>query len=195
MPFIGQAFSSEDLSKVDRRALSSDNVFDRWLRTVSYSATQDATMDAALDNSQNHDLALAGIREVLESVEDGGVVLGRNGALILRRAVGALHVRLVAPKPLRIRRVAERLGLDPAAATEEVATEDRLRSEISRRMYQWDPNQSDESFDVVINTGSVTYQEVVALIVGMYRAKYPMRATKAEDAPEVGSNERPADQD
>ena len=195
VPFIGQAFSSEDLSKVDRRALSSDNVFDRWLRTVSYSATQDATMDAALDNSQNHDLALAGIREVLESVEDGGVVLGRNGALILRRAVGALHVRLVAPKPLRIRRVAERLGLDPAAATEEVATEDRLRSEISRRMYQWDPNQSDESFDVVINTGSVTYQEVVALIVGMYRAKYPMRATKAEDAPEVGSNERPADQD
>ena len=43
---------------------------------------------------------------------------------------------------------------------------------MSRNLYQWDPN-ADEYYDLVINTGTVTYEQVVDMIVGFYRSKYP----------------------
>ena len=119
--------------------------------------------------------------ELLKLAEDGAVIAGRNGALVLGRGVGTLHVRLTAPTNKRVERVMSKTGLSQSQAAARIAVEDRVRAEMSRNLYQWDPN-ADEYYDLVINTGTVTYEQVVDMIVGFYRSKYP------EAGAEVGTN-------
>ena len=69
------------------------------------------------------------------------------------------------------------------ARVRRIAVEDRVRAEMSRVLYQWDPN-ADEYYDLVINTGTVTYEQVVDMIVGFYRSKYP-EAVPAQEEPDA----------
>lgn len=181
--YVPQRFSSDEVADVDARMLVSDSAFDRWLRTVSYTGTQDADLARALDISEDHSVAERNRLEVLKLAENGAVIAGRNGALVLGRAVGALHVRLTAPLSTRVERVMDKTGLDEGAARERIDFEDRIRAEMSRNLYQWDPH-TDEYYDLVINTGSVTYVQVVDMIVDYYRSKYPApEAAAAETVP------------
>ena len=170
--YVPQKFSSDEVAEVDTQALFSDNAFERWLRTVSYTGTQDADMARALDYAEDHSIAEQNRLEVLKFAEDGAVIRGRNGAYVLGRAVGGLHVRLTAPLKMRIERVRSKTGLSQSEAESRIAVEDRVRAEMSRNLYQWDPN-TDEYYDLVINTGTVTYEQVVDAIVSFYRSKYP----------------------
>ena len=43
---------------------------------------------------------------------------------------------------------------------------------MSHKLYQWDPN-SDEYYDMVINTATVTYEQVARMIARFYLSKYP----------------------
>ena len=73
---------------------------------------------------------------------------------------------------MRIDRVMAKTGLDHAAAAARIAFEDRVRAEMSRSLYHWDPH-TDEYYDLVINTGTVTYAQVAEVIVRFYLDKYP----------------------
>ena len=170
--YVQQKFSSDQVADADARLLTSDSGFDRWLRTVSFTGTQDADMARALETAEDHSIAERNRLELLKFAEDGAVIAGRNGAIVLGRAVGALHVRLTAPMDKRIQRVMSRTGLDERGAEARIVFEDRIRAEMSRNLYQWDPN-TDEYYDLVINTATVTYDQVVDMIVGFYRSKYP----------------------
>ena len=55
---------------------------------------------------------------------------------------------------------------------------------MSERIFHWDP-YSDDHYDLVINTGTMTYDQVVAMIVSAYRAKYP---TPTEASPTVNKH-------
>ena len=129
-------------------------------------------MAVAMDTASNHRIAQDNTKSVLADAENGGVLLGRNGALVLGPVVGTLHVRLIAPLDKRIERVMHKASLSASAAAEQCEIEDRLRAEMSRKLYKWDPNV-DEEYDLVINTASTTYKQVAELIVEMYRSKYP----------------------
>lgn len=172
VPYLGQRFSAEEIADMDSRQLMTDSGFDRWLRRVNYSGAQDATSAAGENAETDFMAAQNNTRQLLKFVENGGVVLGRNGAFVLGRAVGSLHIRLVAPKGKRIERIATRHNLSPSDAEIQLDIEDRIRAEMSHHLYQWDPN-SDEYYDMVINTGSMTYDRVVKMIVDLYVGKYP----------------------
>ena len=140
MKYVQQKFSSDQVADADARLLTSDSGFDRWLRTVSFTGTQDADMARVLETAEDHSIAERNRLELLKFAEDGAVIAGRNGAIVLGRAVGALHVRLTAPMDKRIQRVMSRTGLDERGAEARIVFEDRIRAEMSRNLYQWDPN-------------------------------------------------------
>lgn len=164
VPYIQQAFSSQTLAQVDRDTLINDSTFSRWMRSVS--------LEEASEIAANRKIANDNTEYVLDAVAGGSVLLGRNGALVLSRVVGALHVRLVAPLGKRVERVMYKANLGPVEAEEQCRAEDRLRSEMARALYQWDPN-TDESYDLVINTASMTYEQIAETIAGVYYDKYP----------------------
>lgn len=185
VPYIRQRFSSDELAQVDKSTLISDSAFDRWLRTVSLNSSQDADMAAASNLSANRFIAEQNTADVLTSVAGGGVVLGRNGALVLGPVFGTLHVRLIAPLDKRVERVRNKAGLSESAATEQCHLEDRLRQEMSWALYQWNPNR-DEEYDLVINTASMTYDQIATLIAATYRSKYPGQAAHPADDNQSG---------
>ncbi|WP_257160257.1 cytidylate kinase family protein [Corynebacterium cystitidis] len=170
--YIGQAFSSTELAQVDEKDLISDNTFDRWMRAISSGGLDDGSLATATEQSANRQIAEENTAYVLNAVENGGVLLGRNGALVLGDVVGAFHVRLVAPLEKRIERVQAQTGLSYVEAREQCLTEDRIRAEMADRLYSWDPNH-DSDYDMVINTASVTYEQVAEFVAYSFRSKYP----------------------
>ena len=91
-------------------------------------------------------------REVIESARQGGVIMGRNGALILADWPGALHVLLDGPLQQRIERAAEESGIDVDRAAKRQKQEDQVRADMSIELYGWDPRESTR-YDLLVNTG------------------------------------------
>ncbi|MGV0396636.1 glycoside-pentoside-hexuronide (GPH):cation symporter [Corynebacterium uberis] len=187
VPYIPQAFSSDELvdaPDIAGTAVLTDSGFDRWLRRMSLSST-DSDLANASNLTANRKMANENTLNVLQSVDGGAVIMGRNSALVLGRVVGALHVRIVSPLKKRVERVEELTGLPRDAAREQCYTEDRLRAEMARSLYQWNPND-DEYYDLVLNSGSLSAEQIVDIIAETYKDKYPaytsekMRAEAAQ---------------
>lgn len=69
----------------------------------------------------------------------GGVVLGRAGAIVLAGHPGALHVRLGGPRDARIRRVAAAEHIDERAAARLLDDADRAREAYVQHFYKANP--------------------------------------------------------
>lgn len=181
VPFTAQRFSSEQLADTDDEVLQSESGFDRFLRSINYTGTADSTMAQASELSDRDEVATENTQEILQAVANGGVVMGRNATIVLNQAVGALHVRLTAPIDRRVERVAHLSGLNEEQSRARIRHEEELRAYMSKRLYNWDPFD-DEYYDLVINTATVTYEQVVEMIVTMYRSKYPEQIRNAEES-------------
>lgn len=98
----------------------------------------------------------------------GGVIVGRNGATILAGESGVLHVLLTADLELRHVRTAEQFGLPSEQAAHRADREDEVRADMSQVLYGWDPRDPDH-YDLVLDTGSLPVEAVVAAIVAAAR--------------------------
>ena len=78
----------------------------------------------------------------------GGVLVGRNATIILAHEPGALHVKIDGPVEQRLERAAAESGIDLDQARKRQRREDRVRVEISKRLFRWDPSD-DAAYDLV----------------------------------------------
>lgn len=173
VPFLHQALSSEELEAAELEARAGENVFERFLRAFSPMPSADADISWALDEQYTRDIVVDNTQRVMDAVRGtGGVLVGRNATVILGHTPRCLHVKLIAPVQLRIERAARESGIDEATARRRQQREDRVRAELSKHLYQWDPTTDDE-YDLVVDTGAFTIEQAVELIVHAYRLKYP----------------------
>lgn len=92
------------------------------------------------------------------------VIVGRGAAFVLRGWPGMLHVRLVAGREARLRRVIERTGLEPDEAARRLETADRERREYLKHHYgvDWsDPLH----YSMVLNTEALDCETAARIIV------------------------------
>jgi cytidylate kinase len=103
-------------------------------------------------------------RIVNELAEQGNVViLGRAGQVILHGRPETLHVRIFAPQALRVKRVAEKLGVTIDKAAAQVEASDRYRARYLRRFYhvRWD---DPALYHLVLNTAHLTSAQAADII-------------------------------
>jgi cytidylate kinase len=104
------------------------------------------------------------VRQVIEGLAAQGevVIVGRAGQVILRDRPDVLHVRIIAPAPLRAERVARTHRVSLEAAYEQVLASDRSRANYLRRYYHahWD---DPELYDLTLNTQRLTPDEAAEL--------------------------------
>jgi cytidylate kinase len=101
---------------------------------------------------------------MLELADEGKVIIiGRAGQIILGGRPNILHVRLVAPIQVRVKRIAEWHHISIEAAHTQIEASDRFRQNYLKRFYhvRWD---AAELYDLVINTGSLDAPGASALI-------------------------------
>ena len=91
------------------------------------------------------------------------IIVGRGGNVITARLPGMLHVRLVAPVAIRIRRAAEYYHLSEVEAAKFVREQDHARRRYLRRYFNAgidDPTL----YDVTLNTGRLGFATAVECI-------------------------------
>jgi cytidylate kinase len=91
------------------------------------------------------------------------VVVGRGGQVVLRDKPDVLHVRLVAPLEVRIRRHQIRAGLTVEAAREEVLERDQASAQFVKRYHGVDVADP-TLYDLIINTGKLPWEAAADLI-------------------------------
>jgi cytidylate kinase len=105
------------------------------------------------------------VTAVLNEQANGGDVLlvGRGGQVALRAQPEVLHVRIIAPLPMRVALVRERCNISEAAAAARVASSDKARAAFLRRTHQarWDDPLL---YDLIINMAGLTVGEAVAIV-------------------------------
>jgi cytidylate kinase len=172
LPFHEQAFSSEQLEDAVAKR-ESEGVLSRVFGAMGGAYSSFAGLEGpgvALAQRDNYSIVMENTRSVKQMAREGGVILGRNGALILADRPATLHVRLDGPLDRRIARAAQESGISTDRAARRQKREDQLRAEMSIELYGWDPRQ-DDRYDLVVNTGTMDLDTCVAVIVQAVRIK------------------------
>jgi cytidylate kinase len=168
-PFHEQAFSSSDIEAATTKR-EGEGLLDQVFSAMGGSYAGLEGHSVAVAQQDNYQLMMDNTRIVMESAREGGVITGRNGALILSDWPGALHVLLDAPVDTRIERAARESGIDVKRAARRQKREDQVRADISLQFYGWDPRETTR-YDLVVNTGTVDLDTCVEIIVEAARVK------------------------
>ena len=102
------------------------------------------------------------IREVAES--GNVVIVGRGAGFVLRDHPGVFRAFLRAPEDVRTHRLMERLGLPEPETRRKMHETDSNRAAYIRQLYGRDWCDPDE-YDLVINTGRVSYAAAAEMIL------------------------------
>ncbi|MCZ2859829.1 cytidylate kinase-like family protein [Blastococcus sp. VKM Ac-2987] len=101
---------------------------------------------------------------------DGGVVLGRAGAMVLRDRTDALHVRLDGPRDRRLAAAVARSGRPRDEVASEMAANDRAREAYVRHFYRVDPAAA-AHYHVVVDATALPLDTVVDIVVTAARGR------------------------
>jgi cytidylate kinase len=169
LPFHQQAFSSAEIEAAESRR-EHEGLLARVFGAMGTSYGGLDVGDVTAGQRDKYELTTENTRIVLEEAEQGGVIMGRNGAFILRDRPEALHVRLDGPLEQRVARAARDSGIDLERAHKRQKREDQVRADMSIDLYGWDPREPAE-YDMVLNTGLLDLDTCVAIIVDAARIK------------------------
>jgi len=101
---------------------------------------------------------------------EGGVILGRAAAIVLRDHPGALHVRLDGPLDGRVRRAVGLEGVDEEQARKLAAETDRAREAYVKHFYKCDARDP-RHYHLVLDSTVLELDTCAALIVAAARAR------------------------
>ncbi len=109
------------------------------------------TADALQEHGESSFVRIT--RSLVEELAAQGrcIVVGRASAAVLARASDTLHVRIVAPRPFRVRRAMDLLGVEREEAARRLEATDSNRIRYHREYYHRDSNDA-ANYDIVLNT-------------------------------------------
>ena len=121
-----------------------------------------------------HNRYIHGLKEVVDrAVAQGNVILvGRGTNQLVGNREDAFHLRLVAPRPWRARRMAELEGWTQEQALARCTEVDRTRERFNRYFFGAAATQL-VHYDLVLNTGRVPLDNVVAGVAALVRQQWP----------------------
>jgi cytidylate kinase len=113
------------------------------------------------------------------------VIVGRGGQLVLKELPGALHVRIFAPRNVRIRRLMERAGFSENQANQIILQNDHDSSGYIRSFFNADWSDP-RLYHLLVNTGAVAAETAAELIIKAVHS--PTIQSGTERAPEKIAN-------
>jgi cytidylate kinase len=168
LPFHEQAFSSEAIEGDPDAATEQSAVLSQVFAVLGGAYGGFEGRDVATTQRQKYELIMDNNRQVWEYAAEGGVILGRNGAVILAERPNTFHVLLTGSVEDRVARAAKAGGLTLEKAAARQKREDQVRTDMSKVFYGWDPMAPDR-YDMVMNTSRIALDAVAHAIVDAVR--------------------------
>ena len=98
------------------------------------------------------------------------MIRGRGSQFILKDLPGALHVFVVAPLELRVKRVMETSKTKESETRTEIKLFDSSHREFARRYFHAEL-EDPLHYDLVLNTGHINFNDAVSVIVDVLPLK------------------------
>jgi cytidylate kinase len=163
--------SREDVAEREERVPSFAERLARSLAASSPELFAAPAPGGTVPRLQESDLVRITESVVAEVAAKGRVVLvGRAAPAVLAREDNSLHVKLVAPRPYRIKAAADRLGMDLQRAAEILDETDAMRERYLRQFYRRNWNDP-VNYHMVLNTGVLGPDGATEVIVGEARRR------------------------
>jgi glucuronide carrier protein len=167
-PFHAQAFSSEEIESSQADATEENATLTRVFSVLGGAYGGFDGRDVATTQRQKYELVMENNRRVHEFADEGGVIVGRNAAVILAKRPRTVHVLLTGSVEDRVQRAANEAGIPIDRAAERQKREDDVRAEMSLTLYGWDPRLPDR-YDLVFNTSRIGLDRVVDAVLAAVR--------------------------
>lgn len=112
------------------------------------------------------------VRDAIRALAGGGhaILIGHGSTYFTHDLAGGLHVRLIAPMPLRIERVADRFHLTREKAARQIRRIDHQRQDFFARFGLREP-LAPEMFSAVLNVASLDESSLLRAILAMLPAE------------------------
>ena len=159
----------EEVAQREERVAS---LIERLANTLAVSSPElfIATADLSPETAGSSDDIVHMTEAVIREAADHGnvVLVGRGAQACLARREDALHVRIVAPRAVRVAAAARRLQLEERDAERRVDRKDNERKDYVRTHYQrdWD---DPSNYHLIVNSALVTYQGAAEVVVAAAR--------------------------
>jgi cytidylate kinase len=166
-----------DFSDVKYRARS---LVERLFGNYAVPMADPGTWAAAAEATAQEELTAEQLKQLIRAAYTEGnvVVLGRGGQIVLQDQPDVLHVRLIAPLELRIRRHGERAGLTADAARGQVLKRDRASVDFVKRYYNADVADP-ALYDLIISTAKITPAAAAGLVISALGCLPPKAGPRA----------------
>jgi cytidylate kinase len=166
---------SEVMAHDERRTSGFGRLFASLARAAALPDTEFGTVPSAA-RATFGDQPEQAFREQTERVlhqvaeTEGGVILGRAGAIVLRDHEDALHVRLDGPLDARVQRAVGLEGVDEDQARKLAAETDRAREAYVKHFYKCDARDPCH-YHLVLDSTALDLDTCVDLIVTAARTR------------------------
>jgi hypothetical protein len=170
LPFHRQAFSSEAIEGGHDDVRAEEAHFMRRMIAVLAAAfgPDHAVLDPTIEGYRQ-ELVAENRRQVADAAAVGGVIVGRNAALLLADRPRTLHVRLTGDAEDCLERAMADSGITREHAERRQEHEEHIRADMSIALHGWDPRRL-EHYDLVANTSRVPLDAIADVILAAMRA-------------------------
>ena len=160
---------------VDRAAASTQigprSLIERWFGNYENPLGDPSSWTFGARSDARVGLSVVDLRKLIEAGYEKGnvIIVGRGGMAALQDKPDVLHVRIVAPPEVRIKRVQQREGITEEEARQRVDWRDRTDVEWIRRYFDLDSHEPG-LYDLLINTRNITPQVAAGMILDAFKA-------------------------
>lgn len=143
------------------------------LMKFEYRSQIDDMMDEIIAGGTPQDAVNKKIFHLIRTLAAFGkvILIGRGGVCLTRGLPLGIHIRLVAPLEIRVRRMAGLLGLSEKKAVKLVRDQDKSRALLMKTYFNKDIDDP-LLYDAVWNTGTVSMEDIARSIVLMIEKKW-----------------------
>ena len=160
---------------VDRAAASTQigprSLIERWFGNYENPLGDPSSWTFGARSDARVGLSVVDLRKLIEAGYEKGnvIIVGRGGMAALQDKPDVLHVRIVAPPEVRIKRVQQREGITEEEARQRVDWRDRTDVEWIKRYFDLDSHEPG-LYDLLINTRNITPQVAAGMILDAFKA-------------------------
>ena len=150
---------SEDIYKI--RGLVDRILLRKKPVAISLARKGNALVQKTLDEEE----CLSVIQTVINTLASRGrtVIVGRGGQAILKNKAGVLHIRIIAPRAVRVERIMKSGKLSQEDALRLIEENDKASAEYLRRFYNVDL-EDPAIYDIVLNTWKMDLSTAARMI-------------------------------